>query len=174
IRMFIERFLPQGVAALGSCSGVGKTWFALSQAKALVTGEPFLGLWKVPERQKVLYLVPEVGDIPMRIRCEKMGIPMDGSSFRIRTMKDGLIRLDDPLLEMAIKDWKPVVFLDTAVRFAEGADENSSAQNANGLAEGIFGLIKWGAVVVEALHHSPKTTAQPDRKGKLPDLTLEN
>jgi hypothetical protein len=173
VKVFVDKFLPEGITAIGSPSGVGKTWLALSLSKALVTGTPFLGLYKVPERLKVLYLIPEAGDKSLRSRGCKVGIPQDGSVFRARTMKDGIIRLDDPMLEMAINDWKPIVVLDTAVRFAGGADENSAAMNANGLAEGIFRLMRAGAKGVIPLHHSPKSTAEPMKNGRLKEMQLE-
>lgn len=44
----IDGFLPEGITFLGGLSGVGKTWFALSIAKALATGQPFLDKFAVP------------------------------------------------------------------------------------------------------------------------------
>ena len=175
IRMIIKGISPEGNNMLGAASGVGKTWFQLSQAKAICTALPFMGVFEVPERMKVLYLIPEAGDRGFRIRCEKMGIPLDGSVFRCRTMRDGIFRLDDPMLTAAIKDWQPVIFLDTAIRFAGFKDENSSAENAGGLANLIFAMLKLGAPAVFSAHHSPKSTAEPDeKKQKLKEMTLEN
>jgi hypothetical protein len=175
IRMLIKGVSPEGNNMLGAASGVGKTWFQLSQAKAICTKQPFMGVFEVPERLNVLYLIPEAGDRGFRIRCEKMGIPTDGSVFRCRTMRDGILRLDDPMLAAAIKDWKPVIFLDTAIRFAGFKDENSSAENAGGLANLIFEMLKLGSPAVFSAHHSPKSTAEPDeKKQKLKEMTLEN
>jgi hypothetical protein len=175
VRLLIDRILPEGNTFTGACAGVGKTWFQLSMAKALVTGEPFLGVFHVPERQKVLYLIPEAGDRSFRKRCERMGIPIDGSVFLCRTLVDGVLKLDDPALEMAIKAWKPVIFLDTAIRFAGFKDENSSAENATGLADSIFNLLRLGTPAVVSAHHSPKSSANVSNKNKyISEPSLEN
>ena len=54
---------------------------------------------------------------------DKMGIEQ---RFYCRTMKDGVPpNLDEPLLLAAVRDLKPVVILDTMVRFAQVESENS-------------------------------------------------
>jgi len=166
IRMLIKKFMPEGVTLLGSCSGVGKTWLAVSMLKALITSERFLGLYDVPELQKCLYLIPEAGDRALRYRLERMRVPLDGERYRVRTLADGILRLNDPLLIEAVQEWHPVVFLDTAIRFKSG-EENSASDNAP-LADALFALLRHGAQAVVGLHHSPKPTAQAD------ELTLEN
>jgi hypothetical protein len=155
----IERILPEGVSLIGSLSGVGKTWFALSMARALVTGEKFLGVWAVPQKIPVLYLVPELGGRAFRSRCEKLGI---GAGFYCQVMRDGVCDLGDPLLAAAIRELKPAVFLDTAVRFVKSDSENDAAQNAQGLATAIFSLLNFGARAVVGLHHSPKASADKE------------
>lgn len=167
IRLYIDRILPEGITAFGSLSGVGKTWFALSAAHALTTGEPFLGVFAVREIVPVLYLVPENGERAFRKRLEKMHIPMN-ELFFCQTMSDGVSKLDDLWLKEAIEELKPVVFLDTAVRFSESDDENSASQNAKLLASDLFQLIKWGAKAIVCLHHSPKASARDEM------MTLEN
>jgi len=72
------------------------------------------------------------------------------------------------VLAAAIRELKPVVFLDTAIRFANAEDENSSSQNAQGLAKAIFALIHLGAKAVVCLHHRAKDTAKTE------EMTLEN
>ena len=167
MRMLIEGIMPEGVNFLGSLAGVGKTWVALSMARALVTGGPFLGLFKVPVKIPVLYLVPEMGARAFRKRCEKMKLPPEGDMFLCRTMRDGLMKLDDPYLRSAIEDLKPVVFLDSAIRFQVG-EESSASANATGLAASTFNLLCSGAQAVLCLHHSPKFSAKDG------DMTLEN
>jgi len=167
VRMLIKGILPEGVTMIGSNSGVGKTWMAVSALKALITGERYLGVFEVPERQKVLYLIPEVGDRSLRYRLERMRVPLDGSLFRVRTLADGTMHLNDPLLLAAVAEWQPVCFFDTAIRFGTAKDENSAAENSP-LADALFCLIKNGARAVVGLHHSPKGTAKAE------DLTLEN
>jgi hypothetical protein len=76
--------------------------------------------------------------------------------FLCRTMRDGLLKLDDPLLLRGIRELKPVVFLDTAIRFSEAESENDASQNASGMA-GLSSIcflpehrLSWG------VHHAPK------------------
>jgi hypothetical protein len=158
--MLIEGILiAEGVIFLGSLSGVGKTWVALSMAKALRTGKPLFGHYRVPETVPVAYLVPEMGSRAIRRRIEKLGIP-DSEDFLLRTLKEGVLRLDSPLLMAMIQELKPVLFLDTAIRFIRGADENSASENSAGLAEAIFTLLRHGARAVVCLHHSPKNFAK--------------
>ncbi len=116
VRMLIESIMPEGVNFIGSLAGVGKTWAALSMARALSTGNPFLDVFKVPEPVPVLYLVPEMGSHAFRARCEKMGLP-EGDMFRCRTLRDGLMRLTDPRLIAAVTEINPVVFLNSMIRF---------------------------------------------------------
>lgn len=165
LKFLIEDILPEGVTFIGALSGAGKTWFALSMAKALTTSRPFLNVWPAPESVNVLYLCPEMSGRAVRSRAEKLGIK---ERFYCQTMCDGVCSLTDPELEMAIEELKPVVFLDTAIRFGTAEDENSSSQNARGLATGIFALVNLGARSVVGLHHSPKDSAEKDY------MTLEN
>lgn len=165
LRFLVDRILPEGVTMIGALSGAGKTWFALSIAKALTSGKKFLGNFAIPEPTDVIYLIPEAGERSFRKRMERMGI---NDRFLCRTMKDGMMPLDDPLLLSAVHELKPVVFLDTAIRFSEADSENSSTENANGMANDIFGLLRAGAQAVIGLHHSPKASANQ------PMMTLEN
>jgi hypothetical protein len=167
VRMLIEEIMPEGVNFIGSLAGVGKTWVALSMAGALSTGKPFLGEFKVPEAIPVLYLVPEMGSRAFRKRCERMGVP-DNSMFMCRTLNDGLMRLMDERLRAAVNEIKPVIFLDSMIRFQTG-EESSSSANAIGLASAIFELLRLGAPAVQCLHHSPKFAGKKDSS-----MTLEN
>src|SRR5215813_10503948 len=101
VPFLIKGFLPEGITFVGALPGVGKTWFALSLCKSLVTGQPFLRTFEVPSRVPVLYMVPECGERPFRARLDLMGIPSDG--FFVRTLSDGMpLRLGDPLLLAAV------------------------------------------------------------------------
>jgi hypothetical protein len=167
VRIYIEGILPEGVTCIGSLSGVGKTWFALSMCRALTTGAKFLGNFPVQERVPVLYLVPEMGERAFRKRLEKMHMPMNDMFF-CQTVGDGVCKLDDAALKEAVTELKPVVFLDTAIRFNTAQDENSAGQNSALLASDLFRLIRWGARAVVCLHHSPKYS------GTSEFMTLEN
>jgi hypothetical protein len=161
----IDRILPEGITFLGSLAGVGKTWLALSMARALTTGCKFLEVWDVPEPVDVLYLCPEMSAKTFKKRCQRFGI---SERFRCQTIADGApLNLSDPLLAAAIRELRPVVFLDTAIRFSNAEDENSAADNQE-LARAIFSLIYAGARAVVCLHHRAKDTARAE------EMTLEN
>jgi hypothetical protein len=153
----IDGFLPEGTTFIGALPGEGKTLLALSIAKALVTGKPFLGKFAVPKPVPVLYLIPESGGGVFRQRLESFQIP-DGETFLCRTLSEGpTLGLDNPILIEAVKQMgNPLVVLDTLVRFNEADDENSAAQNRV-LMEGIINLRMAGACGVLAPHHSPKS-----------------
>lgn len=162
IEEFVEGFLSEGITGIGAQSGVGKTLIALSMARALVLARPLFGEFTVPNAENVLYLCPEMIGKAVRMRGGKFGIPFefgkgkDGKSFLVQTMEDGITPLTDPDLKALINELKPIVFLDTAIRFTSRRDENSASENADGLAKALFLLLKFGAKAVVFLHHAPK------------------
>lgn len=167
IEFLIENVLPKGVSFVGALSGVGKTWWCLSMARALSTGKPFLGISSVPSPVNVMYLCPEMNAKAFKRRLVRYGIT---ERFFCQTISDGVpLDLSDELLKSAIEDLKPVLFLDTAIRFAGAEDENSSSQNAQGLAKVVFSLLHLGAQAVVCLHHRAKMTANNEV-----EMTLEN
>ena len=166
VAFLIERILPEGVTFIGASSGVGKTWFALSMSRALVTGDKFLGVWNVPEPQNVLYLCPEMQSRPFKKRCTRLRII--GERFRCQTVSDGApLNLANPALLAAVRDLHPVIILDTSIRFSNAESENSATDN-QALARAIFALIHAGAKAVVCLHHRSKDAAKAE------EMTLEN
>lgn len=165
IRFLAEGIMPEGVTFFGGLPGSGKTFLALSLAKALVTGKPFLSVYPTMGPCNVLYLVPEAGEKSFRKRMETVRIT-DNPRFLCRTARQGSIPLNEPLLLQAVKELKPVIFLDTAIRFLSGTDENDAGQVAKNLGDAIIGLIQAGAVGVVGIHHSTKASAKKD----VPDL----
>jgi hypothetical protein len=136
VQMLIDRFLPEGTTFIGGLPGEGKTFFALSIARALTTGKPFLGTFPV---QKTIPVIPK-----------------DRTKFLCRTVSQGAtLPLDDGSLLEAVRKLKPVVFLDTIIRFSEAEDENASAQNKK-LVDDIIRLRQAGAIAVIGLHHATK------------------
>jgi len=157
VRMLIDRFLPEGVTFIGGLPGECKTLFALSLAKALTTTDPFLGKFFVQEQLPVIYLIPESSSRAFRGRCETFGIPNDENLFLCRTVSEGAtLPLDHAALFAAVRELKPVVFLDTFVRFSEADDENDAAQNKK-IVNDIVALRQAGAVAVIGLHHAKKS-----------------
>ena len=155
MRFPIANFLPEGITFIGALPASGKTWLCLSMAKALCTGKKFLGKLDVPEPHNVLYLIPEAGERSFRQRLEMMEIPAD-ERFLCRTMTDGSIKLTDTDLLSAVAALRPVVFLDTAVRFNDSKDENDASQSSKLLTDALFALRRAGAQAVVCAHHSTK------------------
>jgi hypothetical protein len=156
----IHGVLQEGICFLGASPSDGKTLVSLSMAKSICTGQPLFGLsqFKVTEPRTVIYLIPESRDRAFRKRCEAFRIPNDKTKFMARTVSLGpTLQLDDPILLQAVRDTKAVVFLDTAVRFMKGADENSAAQNRL-LVNDVINLLANGAVCVVLAHHATKAS----------------
>jgi AAA domain-containing protein/primase-like protein/bifunctional DNA primase/polymerase-like protein len=156
----IHGVLQEGICFLGASPSDGKTLVSLAMAKAISTGQPLFGLsqFVVKEPRTVIYLIPESRDRAFRKRCEAFRIPNDKEKFMARTVSLGpTLQLDDPILLQAVRDTKAVVFLDTAVRFMKGADENSAAQNRL-LVNDVINLLANGAVCVVLAHHATKAS----------------
>jgi AAA domain-containing protein/bifunctional DNA primase/polymerase-like protein/primase-like protein len=169
IRMLIDDFLPEGMTYVGALPGEGKTLLGLSISKALTTGRNFLGSpnFEVQVIVPVIYMIPESGARAFRKRCEAFGIPNDRRRFICRTISEGAtLRLDDPSLLQAIAEMRPVVILDTVIRFSDSDDENAASQNKR-MVEDIIRLRQAGAVGVIGIHHSKK-----DMRDK--GMSLEN
>jgi AAA domain/NrS-1 polymerase HBD domain len=155
-RMLIKDLLPEGIFMIGGLSGVGKTFFGLSLAKALTTGKPFLGQFTVPEIVPVLYLIPELSGPSFRARCEKFQIPDDENLFLCRTITEGAtLALNDPAVIAAVQHLRPVVMLDTSIRFNKSDDENSATANKVFVNE-LLGLRAAGARAIGGIQHSRK------------------
>lgn len=159
VKMLVPGFLSEGTSIICGLPGQCKTFFALSLAKALTTGQHFLGKWAVPEPIPVLYLIPESSGRAFKARCRAFGITCDPKLFRCRTVSQGrTIMLNDPLLVEAVKELvNPVIFLDTLPRFNEAGDENDAAANKK-LVDDITALRSLGASVI-CVHHSTKASA---------------
>jgi hypothetical protein len=158
LQWLIRDFVPEGTIALGALPGGYKTFFALSMAKALTTGKPFLDMFDVPTKIPVLYLIPESSSAAFRVRAVKMGIPNDPTMFLCRTLSKGrTLLLDDPLMVEAVQEMgNPVVFLDTAIRFSQAESENDAIDNQQ-LVNDIVKLRQLGARAGIAIHHSKKS-----------------
>jgi Bifunctional DNA primase/polymerase, N-terminal/AAA domain len=159
VRMVIENFLPEGTIFFGGLSGKGKTWLVLSVVKSLTTGRPFVNAFSVNERIPVLYLIPESSGRAFKSRLKKFGIPSDPSRFLCRTLSEGpTLLLNDPYVVQCVKELKPIIVLDTAIRFSTAQDENAAMQNKV-LADSIVALRQAGAVCVIGIHHATKASA---------------
>src|SRR6266404_407538 len=148
VRMIINDFLPEGINFVGALSSHGKTLFALSMVKALTTGSYFLGKYQPEEILPCLYLIPESSGRAFKMRCKAFGIPDDPNLFLCRTISDGVtLLLDDPIVLKAVQEMKPIIFLDTMIRFSESKDENSSA-DIQAVAKNVLSPLAAGAMPV--------------------------
>jgi hypothetical protein len=163
VKMFIEEFLPEGTTLICGLPKEGKSVLALSVAKALTSGKPLFGnpRFSVPEIVPVLYLAAESGDGALKLRCEKFGITKDKTKFIARTLTQGpMFGLDDLNIEQLVRAMRPVVILETLIRFNEGTDEDDATESRK-LAQAIFRLIAFGAKAVIGIHHSRKDLNKP-------------
>jgi hypothetical protein len=158
VKMYIEEFLAEGTTLICGLPKEGKSFLALSVAKALTSGRPLFGnpRFSVPEIVPVLYLAAESGDGALKLRCEKFGITKDKTKFICRTLTQGpMFGLDDQNIEAVVRSFRPVVILETLIRFNDGTDEDDATESRK-LAQAIFRLIAFGARAVIGIHHSRK------------------
>lgn len=154
----------------------GKTWVMLCIVKALLTGEPLFGVerLRVPCKSKrVIYLCPEASRTSLRKRLAMLGLieylydPItnpEGRLFLRSLSKGPKLDLDNTeLLELAKE---ADIFIDTAVRYVEG-DENN-ATDVKGMTEKILNLLAMGARSTWVAHHSGKSFSSAT------EITLEN
>jgi hypothetical protein len=170
LRSLIEGVFQADVCnIIGGLSGDGKTLILFAITKALLTGKPLFGYFKVLEPvERVIYLIPECARAPFLHRAKLFGLErfLENGRLKTRTLSKGLrIPLNDPRLLRAVKG--TVIQIDTAVRFSTG-DENDAGTISTGLATDIFGLLSAGAVAAGAAHHSAKNFEKESR------ISLEN
>ncbi len=160
----IDGFLQNdGATLIGGLSGHGKTLLLLSVTAALLAGKGtrLWDLFTVNETaERIVYLIPESAIRPFKHRLELFRLleHVKAERLMVRTLSMGPApSLSDPRILTAAKGAH--VILDTAVRFAEG-DENQAGDNQRGLATDIFALLGAGARSVIGAHHSPKPFAK--------------
>jgi hypothetical protein len=170
LRFAITNFLQEdGITFFGGLPGHGKTLVMLSVVKSLLTGNNLFSCenFKVTApASRVIYLVPESGLGPFKHRLELFGLlewVKSGKLF-VRTMSRERISLADPRVLKAAEGAD--VFLDTAVRFMEGAE--NAAEDNRVFANTLFDLQGAGARTVVGAHHSPKAFENRE------NISLEN
>lgn len=157
LSFFIDGFLPDdGVTAIAAPVCQRKSLIAQNVARSLLTGKPLFGHFKVLKQPtRVLYLVPELTRSSLKQRLQGLGL-MDyvGTTLFCRTLNEpGKLWLTDPALRVHLPG--SVVFLDTAIRFMRGNENESLSMQL--FSDEIFGLLRDGAASVIVLHHSRKT-----------------
>ena len=153
-KWLVDKFLPlQESSLLCGQWGHYKSFIALSLAKAVATGEKWLGQYPTIKRP-VLYLDKENSRNEIGKRVRNLNIPED-ADLRIWCERNSPFPKmgDDRLLRMA-EDLKPFVVVDTLVAFSEAEDENSAREMRVEL-EKYTAMVSRGATVL-MLHHPPK------------------
>ena len=167
-RFATDGFLQEeGITLIGGLAGHGKTLCMLAMVRALLEGGKLFHHFEVTERaERVIYLIPEAGLGPFSARLRTFHLQEHVQAGRLfcRTLSaQGQLSLTDPRLLEAVKGAD--VFLDTAIRFMDGAED---AESSKIFADTLFGLQRAGARTICGAHHSPKSF------GKDSFMTLEN
>jgi hypothetical protein len=171
LRFAINGFLQEaGVTLIGGLAGHGKTLLMLAMAKALLEASPLFGYesFSVPRpAQRVLYLIPEssVGPFWSRLQLFRLQEHVRGDRLLVSTLSSREpVSLSDPRMLQAAQGAD--VFLDTAVRFMEGSEND--AQDTRPFVQTLFRLLRAGARSITGAHHAPKGFAGQNF------MTLEN
>jgi len=164
----IDGFLQEeGITLIGGLAGHGKTLCMLSMVRALLEqGNLFTKFPATRTSNRVLYLIPEAGIGPFsaRLRTFRLMEYLDDRLFVQTLSAKTPLTLTDPRLLKAAEGAD--VFLDTAVRFMQGDENDASEQRA--FAESLFNLQAAGARTITGAHHSPKAFSKDTF------MTLEN
>jgi AAA domain/DnaB-like helicase N terminal domain len=168
----INGFLQEaGVTLIGGLAGHGKTLLMLAMAKALLGGQPLFGYepFSVPRpANRVLYLIPEssLGPFWSRIKLFQLREHICNDRLLVRTLSSReQVSLKDPRLFKAAEGAD--VFLDTAVRFMDGSEND--VESTRPFVQTLFDLLKiGGARSITGAHHAPKGFEGQDY------MTLEN
>ena len=139
----------------------------LAMVRALLEeGKLFTKFQATRTADRVIYLIPEAGLSPFSARLRTFRLTdYVGERLFVQTLsaKEPLSLTDARLLKAAEG---ADVFLDTAVRFMQGDENDASEQRA--FAESLFRLQGAGARTITGAHHSPKGFSKESV------MTLEN
>jgi archaellum biogenesis ATPase FlaH len=160
IEWVITGVLPTGAVVLMSGrEGSMKSFLALSMARAVASGEPWLG--KPTKQGAVLYLDGEMPPGVLRDRLQGIG-PVEPLHVWNWTDSTFPQRLDNVDLREAAKSHSLIV-VDTLRRHMKGLKENSSDDMAV-ITDALRELTRHGATVL-VLHHAPKDSEKQDYRG---------
>lgn len=153
----VPGIIPEAsVVLLAGTAGCYKTWLAMSLARAISTGGCFLDRQCLTRR--VLYLDRENPAVVWRKRARILQME---STENLRVwgtwMEQPPPLIGDPLLLGIAKEQKPVIILDSFIRFHQ-ADENSASEMAAVMGQ-LRELANAGATIISP-HHRDKAEAQ--------------
>lgn len=152
-QFLVSGLVPEkGITALSGHPGCGKSWFMLSMAKSIATGEPFLNLFNT-KQANVLVVDEESGIWEMRRRMNLLSYSEDTPVF---FYSQNGFKVDDEddieLLTKTIKDESiGLVVIDPFVAVHSGVE--NSAEEAQAVMEQLQVLNEAGAAVLFIHHH---------------------
>jgi AAA domain/Homeodomain-like domain len=159
LRFAIDGFLQEaGVTLIGGLAGHGKTLVMLEMAKALLEGSPLFGyepFTVLRPAKRVLYLIPEssIGPFRSRLGLFRLQDHVQGRRLLVSTLSSREpISLSDPRMLAAAEGAD--IFLDTAVRFMEGSENDT--KDTRPFVQTLFRLLRAGARSITGAHHAPK------------------
>lgn len=158
-KFYIERFLEEeGVMGLVGPARARKSIITLNIIHSLLTGELLFGHFAVLNRpERVLYLCPESGLGSLSRRLKRMGlVQFVGESLFYTSMNSEPFDLDNSTIVEAAKG--AIVFVDTAIRFYKGAENDSKDMRLFG--NMCHAMIRKGALAVVLLHHTAKGASE--------------
>jgi hypothetical protein len=158
----VPGLVPEGFLTLMAGEpGIGKSFLALRLAVSCAMGTRFLS--RDCTRVPVLYLDRENPGAIVRQRVQSMADgPVPGLKIWGGWLKDGVPALDDPRLLTIAKEPKPLIIVDSLIRFHDG-EENSASEMSKVLAK-LRALANAGATVF-VIHHRGKGEGAADYRG---------
>lgn len=118
INWIIPDFLGEGLSILSGNPKVGKSWFVLNLALAVVSGTNFLGM-KIPKKKKVLYLALEDGMHRLQKRLKMLNSEEHEISNLViclelgEMFKGGMEDLEKAIIETGVE----LIIIDTWFKF---------------------------------------------------------
>lgn len=167
-KVLLTPWLPeQGLAMIHAPRGVGKTFFALSCAYAVATGQGFLK-FNAPSPRKVLYIDGEMPAPTMQLRIaqminsdSKVDIPLKIITPDLQPKNERSINISDPSDQVAIAslvEESDLIIIDSISTLVRGGRENE-AESWIPVQEWALNQRAEGRSVL-FIHHSGKGGAQ--------------
>ncbi len=183
----IEPFMAtNSLSMIFAMRGVGKTWVSLSIAKALASGEPFLG-FEVPAPVRVLFIDGEMTLVDLRDRLVALGageldnlelvpseaLHRDNSAININNPdhQARLLRTIERLEELGRRP--SLIIFDNLSSLGGGIDENDNSA-LDGLLQWLVG-VRHRDYAVLLVHHAGKSGDQrgASRREDLLDTSIK-
>lgn len=152
-KFLVYGLVPEkGITAVSGHPGCGKSWFMLSMAKSIATGEPFLDYFRT-EKTNVLIVDEESGIWEMRRRMELLSYSDDIPVYFYS--QESLKVDDDDDIQLLIREVEKksigLVIIDPFVAVHSGVE--NSAEDAQAVMEKLQLLNLSGAAVLFIHHH---------------------